>query len=92
MSHMPSSYTHQHCSFALAHNHIHMQHHQEMQAKHRFLRPGDRVVDLGAAPGGWSVVTANIIGRGGQLIAVDLLPMDPLPGDNTLVLQVKQRH
>ncbi|KAG5187760.1 ribosomal RNA large subunit methyltransferase j [Tribonema minus] len=64
---------------------------QELQSKHRLLRPGARVVDLGAAPGGWSVVAAGIIGEKGQLVAVDLLPMDPLSG-NSLVIQGDFTH
>jgi 23S rRNA (uridine2552-2'-O)-methyltransferase len=55
----------------------------EIDAKHRLLRPGRRVVDLGAAPGGWSQVAARRVrsleGRG-QVVAIDLLPMEPLPG------------
>jgi len=43
------------------------------------LKQGARVIDLGAAPGGWSQVAAGIVGAGGQVIALDLLPMDPLP-------------
>jgi len=55
----------------------------EIDAKHRLLRPGRRVVDLGAAPGGWSQVAAGRVrsleGRG-QVVAIDLLPMEPIPG------------
>lgn len=67
----------------------------EIQEKHHLLKPGMRVVDLGAAPGGWSQVAAPLIEPGGRLFALDILPMDPLPhveviqGDFTdeLVLQ-----
>jgi len=56
----------------------------EIDDKHRFLRPGLRVVDLGAAPGGWSQVAAErvkSIGDGrGQVIAIDILDMEPLAG------------
>ena len=52
----------------------------EIDAKDRLLRPGMRVLDLGAAPGGWSQVVAARIGNRGQVIALDLLPMDPVPG------------
>jgi 23S rRNA (uridine2552-2'-O)-methyltransferase len=55
----------------------------EMDAKHRLLKPGQRVVDLGAAPGGWSQVAAakvkSVEGRG-QVVAIDLLEMEPVPG------------
>jgi len=46
----------------------------------RLLRPGRVVVDLGAAPGGWSQVAAKRVGSGGRVLAVDLLDMAPIPG------------
>ena len=52
----------------------------EIQEKDRLLAPGLRVADLGAAPGGWSQVAARLVGDKGHLVALDLLPMDPLPG------------
>jgi 23S rRNA (uridine2552-2'-O)-methyltransferase len=52
----------------------------EIDAKDRLLKPGTVVVDLGAAPGGWSQVAAAKVGRSGKVIALDLLPMDPLAG------------
>ena len=52
----------------------------EIQQKDRILQPGMRVVDLGASPGGWSQVAARLTGRQGQVIALDMLEMDPLPG------------
>ncbi len=51
----------------------------EIQEKDRLIRPGDVVVDLGAAPGGWSQVASELVGPAGRLIALDVLPMDPLP-------------
>lgn len=48
----------------------------EMQEKDRILRPGQVVVDLGAAPGGWSQYAAGVIGDTGGLFALDILPMD----------------
>jgi 23S rRNA (uridine2552-2'-O)-methyltransferase len=54
----------------------------EIDAKDRLLKPGMAVVDLGAAPGGWSQVAAAKVGRGGIVIALDLLAMDPLSGVN----------
>lgn len=50
----------------------------EIHEKDRLLRPGMTVVDLGAAPGGWSQLAARLVGREGRVIAVDLLPMEPL--------------
>jgi 23S rRNA (uridine2552-2'-O)-methyltransferase len=52
----------------------------ELQERDALLRPGQRVVDLGAAPGGWSQVAASLLGRQGRIIALDLLPIEPLPG------------
>lgn len=52
----------------------------ELNDRDRFLKPGMTVVDLGAAPGGWSQVAANFVGRNGRVIASDILPMDALPG------------
>lgn len=52
----------------------------ELDERDRLFRPGLRVLDLGAAPGGWSQVALNRIGAQGRLIATDILPMDPLTG------------
>ncbi len=52
----------------------------QIQERDRFLRPGQVVVDLGAAPGAWSQYVQPIVGPNGQVIAVDLLEMPPLPG------------
>ena len=52
----------------------------EMQQKYRLIRPGQCVVDLGAAPGGWSQLAARWMRGNGQVIALDLLEMEPLQG------------
>ncbi len=52
----------------------------EIQEKDRMLRPGQVVVDLGAAPGGWSQIAAPLVGSKGAVIAMDILPMEPLSG------------
>ena len=52
----------------------------EIQEKDRLIRPGMTVVDLGAAPGGWSQVAAQSVGHNGTVIASDILPMDSLAG------------
>ena len=54
----------------------------QIAAKEKAVRPGDRVIDAGAAPGGWSQVILELVGAGGKVAAVDLLPMAPLPGEN----------
>ena len=48
----------------------------ELQEKDRLIRPGMTVIDLGSAPGGWSQVAAELVGRRGRVIASDILPMD----------------
>jgi 23S rRNA (uridine2552-2'-O)-methyltransferase len=55
----------------------------EIDDKTRLLKPGKRVVDLGAAPGGWSQVAADRASARegkGQVVAIDMLEMEPLPG------------
>src|ERR1700755_1020802 len=55
----------------------------EIDDKHRFLKPGLVVVDLGAAPGGWSQIAAKRVGAAdgrGKVIAIDLLEMPEIPG------------
>jgi len=52
----------------------------EIQQKDRILRPGSVVVDLGAAPGGWSQYAVQQLGDKGCIIALDILPMESLPG------------
>ncbi|TLM79867.1 23S rRNA (uridine(2552)-2'-O)-methyltransferase RlmE [Microbulbifer harenosus] len=53
---------------------------QELQEKDRLFKPGMTVVDLGAAPGGWSQVAAELVGHKGRVLASDILPMDALAG------------
>jgi 23S rRNA (uridine2552-2'-O)-methyltransferase len=52
----------------------------ELDKKDRLLAPGQLLVDLGAAPGSWSQVALAKLGSKGRVVAVDLLPMEPLPG------------
>jgi 23S rRNA (uridine2552-2'-O)-methyltransferase len=52
----------------------------ELDARDKLLRPGMTVVDLGAAPGSWTQVLRERVGGSGRIVAVDLLPMDPLAG------------
>lgn len=53
---------------------------QEIQERDRLLRPGQTVLDLGAAPGGWSQYAAALAGPRGRVVAVDLLAMTAPPG------------
>lgn len=53
---------------------------KEIDAKDHLLKPGMVVVDLGSAPGGWSQVAVQRVGRQGRVIALDVLVMEPIPG------------
>src|SRR5215813_1886222 len=57
----------------------------ELNGKFHFLKKGARVLDLGAAPGGWSQVARAAIGPEGRVVAADILPMEPLPGVEVLL-------
>ena len=52
----------------------------ELQEKYDLIRPGMRIVDLGAAPGGWCQVALPLVGATGRVLALDILEMEPLPG------------
>jgi len=52
----------------------------EIDDKHHILKPGARVVDLGAAPGGWSQVASRRVGAQGRVVAMDILAMDEVAG------------
>jgi 23S rRNA (uridine2552-2'-O)-methyltransferase len=58
----------------------------EIDDKYHFLKPGARVIDLGAAPGGWSEIAARRVGAGGRVIALDILDMKPIAGVEFLKL------
>jgi 23S rRNA (uridine2552-2'-O)-methyltransferase len=53
---------------------------EEIQKRDRLLKPGMTVVDLGAAPGGWSQYVAKVLAGRGRVIALDILPMSPVEG------------
>ncbi|MDF9393511.1 MULTISPECIES: 23S rRNA (uridine(2552)-2'-O)-methyltransferase RlmE [Methylococcus] len=52
----------------------------ELDERDRLFEPGATVIDLGAAPGGWSQYAAQRVGTTGKVLALDILPMEPLPG------------
>jgi len=58
----------------------------EIDDKFHLLRPGARVVDLGAAPGGWSEIAVSRVGAGGSVVALDILDMKPIAGVEFLKL------
>lgn len=53
---------------------------EEIQERDRLFKPGYKVVDLGAAPGGWSQYATTCVGENGRVVACDILPMDPIYG------------
>ncbi|HEX8375303.1 MAG TPA: RlmE family RNA methyltransferase [Methylobacterium sp.] len=58
----------------------------EIDERFKLLRPGQRVVDLGAAPGGWSQVAAKVVGETGRIVGIDLLEIEPIPGVEFIAL------
>ena len=53
---------------------------KEIQDKDQLIKPGMNIIDLGAAPGGWSQFARQLMGKKNKLVALDILPMDPLDG------------
>jgi len=51
----------------------------EIDKKDHLLKQGMTVIDLGAAPGSWSQIAANLVGHTGKVVALDILEMDPIP-------------
>ena len=62
----------------------------EIDAKEKLFRPGQTIVDLGAAPGGWSQVAAEKVSPGGRVIAIDLLDIAPISGVSVLKGDLRQ--
>jgi len=52
----------------------------ELNDRDHFIKPGMTIVDLGAAPGGWSQLASHLVGDHGRVVALDILPMDALAG------------
>jgi len=59
----------------------------ELQQRFRLMKPGDLVVDLGAAPGGWLQVAAKTVGRMGKVVGIDLQPIEPFSETNVIAVQ-----
>ena len=53
---------------------------RKLDRRDRLFSRGGRIVDLGAAPGGWSQYAARRVAPGGQVVAIDIEPMEPLKG------------
>ncbi len=60
----------------------------ELDDKFHFLKPGARVLDLGAAPGGWTQVALKRVGAKGQVVGADILDIAPIAGATLLVLDM----
>jgi len=56
----------------------------ELDEKFHFFKKGMKVIDLGAAPGGWSQIASSRMGKNGKIVAIDLLPVDPIAGAEML--------
>jgi 23S rRNA (uridine2552-2'-O)-methyltransferase len=59
---------------------------QQIEAKDKLLKSGMTVVDLGAAPGGWSQVAAKVVGPQGRVVGIDLLEIEPMTGVEFITL------
>ena len=59
----------------------------ELQQRFRLINPGDRVVDLGAAPGGWLQVAAKLVGANGKVIGIDVQAIQPFQERNIGLIQ-----
>ena len=59
----------------------------DLQKKFRLIKPGMNIIDLGAAPGGWLQVSANLIGNSGKVIGIDLESINGLQGKNIDFIQ-----
>src|ERR1700733_9944422 len=58
----------------------------EIDERYKLLRPGQKIVDLGAAPGGWSQVAARVVGPTGRVVGIDLLEIEPMAGVEFITL------
>ena len=58
----------------------------EIDERYPLLKPGQRVIDLGAAPGGWSQVAARAVGGSGRVVGIDLLEVEPMAGAEFIAL------
>lgn len=61
---------------------------KELDARFHMLRRGARILDLGSAPGGWSQIAVERVGAEGKVVAIDILPMEPITGVEFLQLDM----
>ena len=63
---------------------------EEVIERHRLLRPGQTVLELGAAPGGWTRIAVQAVGPSGRVVGIDRLEMKPVPGARILVADLTE--
>jgi 23S rRNA (uridine2552-2'-O)-methyltransferase len=65
---------------------------EEINKRFRLIKKGDRVLDLGAAPGSWVQVESAVVGPGGCVAGLDILPIEPVAAPNVLLMQADIRE
>ena len=64
----------------------------QIQRQNKIIKAGDKVLDIGSSPGGWSQVVSNILGDSGSIIAIDILPMKRIKNVNFFQIDLKDAH
>ena len=64
----------------------------QIQKQNKIIKVGDKVLDIGSSPGGWSQVASNILGDSGSIIAIDVLPMKKIKNVNFFQIDLKDNH
>jgi len=64
----------------------------EINERFKIIRPGDRILDLGAWPGGWLQVASKLVGEQGQVVGIDLVAIDSIGAANTHTIQGDARE
>lgn len=64
----------------------------ELHERYKLFKPGMTIVDLGAAPGGWSELVSKLIKPKGHIVAIDILPMDPIAGVDVMLGDFSDDH
>ena len=64
----------------------------QIQKQNKIIKAGDKVLDIGSSPGGWSQVASNILGDSGSIIAIDILPMKEIKNVNFFQIDLKDVH
>ena len=64
----------------------------QIQKQNKIIKVGDKVLDIGSSPGGWSQVVSNILGDSGSIVAIDVLPMKKIKNVNFFQIDLKDIH